>query len=255
VNANKTVREASVGWLRVVSLAICLPICGTAQEAPQPSGISPESPSPQLLVAVKSANGKWGYQDKNGTYVIPPKFVHAEAFHEGVALVTTTWGMNLFGKTEGVWLFGRVGYIDLAGKFVIGPRFAENAHSFSEGVAAFQPGTSSWGNAKWGYLDKTGNWAIKPQFLAGDDFSEGLAAVAVSLDKKSNREKWGYIDQAGKLEIPAKFDGAHAFREGIARVFIAEQHATFEHMHHPKGQWWGCIDKAGEVVKCRAREH
>jgi hypothetical protein len=106
---------------------------------------------------------KFGYIDSTGRLVIPLKFAHARPFSEGLALVYTTWGMNIFGRTEGWDLFRRAGYIDHTGKFVIGPRYVENAASFSEGVAAFQPGVASPGNAKWGYLDKSGKWAIKPQ--------------------------------------------------------------------------------------------
>ena len=102
-----------------------------------------ESPSSQVLVPTKSSNGKWGSQDKYGAYAISPQFVHAEPFHNDLALVFSTWGINLFGKTEGVYLFGRVGYIDRTGKFAIGPLFAEGAGNFSEGLAAFHPGISS----------------------------------------------------------------------------------------------------------------
>jgi len=259
-----------------------------AAQAGQEVNPNPPTPDPsESLAPAKGSNGKWGYQDKSGTFIVPPqfdraerfseglavvglkekfgyidmsghiaipvRFVHAASFSEGLALVHTTWGMNLLGKVEGVWLFGRAGYIDHEGKFVITPRLVENAKDFSQGLAAFEPGPSSWGTAKWGYLDKAGRWAIKPQFDVAGSFSEGMAPVAVFLDKKSNREKWGYIDQAGKLQIPAQFDGAQAFHQGVAKVFVAEKDAKFEHMHHPKWQFWGCIDRAGETVKCPAK--
>lgn len=204
-------------------------------------------------LAVVRLKKKFGYIDQGGRLVIPLQFADAAPFSEGLALVYTSLGINLFGKTEGVWLFATAGYIDNSGKFVIEPRLIEGARSFSEGLAAFEPGASSWGSAKWGYLDKTGKWAIKPQFDNAGDFSEGLAPVAIVVDKKSKREKWGYIDQTGKLRIPAEFDTAQAFRQGIARVFISEHDAKFEHMHRPKGRWWGCVNKNGEIVDCPDR--
>jgi hypothetical protein len=183
--------------------------------------------------------------DKNGSYAIRPQFAHAEAFQEGLALVQTTWGVNLLGKTEGVYLFGRVGYIDVSGKYVIGPRFAEHARGFSEGLAAFQPGASSWGNAKWGYLDKVGKWAIKPRFEIATDFSEDLAAVQLSQGKdaagKELAAKWGYIDHAGQFVIPPEFDGAMPFHNGIA---IVRTQAPPGYHIHPKR----CIDKQGKFV-------
>ena len=274
--------------LLMVTGTLILSACAWAQTTAGSNEAPSASPS-DLPVPVKSSDGKWGYQDKTGTYVIPPQydraedffeglaavglrekfgyidptgrvviplqFAHASSFSDGLALVYTTWGINLLGEMEGVWLFARAGYIDHTGKFVIKPRLVENARDFSQGLAAFEPGPSSWGSAKWGYLDKTGKWAIKPQFDIAGSFSEGLAPVAVYLDKKSgNREKWGYIDQAGKLQIPAEFDGAAAFQHGVARVFFAEKNAKFEHMHHPRGEWgWRCIDQGGSLVECPAK--
>lgn len=204
-------------------------------------------------LAVVKLKKKFGYIDTSGRLVIPLQFAEAAPFSEGLALVYTTLGTNLFGKTEGVWLFANAGYIDHSGKFVIQPRLIEHASKFSEGLAAFEPGPSSWGTAKWGYLDKTGKWAIKPQFVKAGDFSEALAPVAIITDKKSKREKWGFIDHTGKLCIPAEFDIVQAFSHGIARVFVGEHDAKFEHIHRPQGQRWSCIDKVGEVVDCPGR--
>jgi hypothetical protein len=183
--------------------------------------------------------------DKNGSYAIRPQFAHAESFQEGLALVQTTWGVNLMGKTEGVYLWGRVGYIDVNGKFVIGPRFAENARGFSEGLAAFKPGTSSWGNAKWGYLDKAGKWAMKPRFEIAGDFSEDLAPVQVSQGKdaagKELEPKWGYIDHAGQFVIPPQFYAAMPFKKGIA---IVRTKPPQGYRIHPTR----CIDKQGKFI-------
>jgi len=274
--------------LLIVNGSLWLAVSARAQVSPDSKDVSNASPA-DLPVPVKSSAGEWGYQDKSGTYVIPPqfdraeqfseglavvalkrkvgyidttgrsaiplKFVQAEPFSEGLALVYTTWGMNILGAEEGYTFFVRAGYVDSSGKFVIKPRYVENAASFSRGLAAFKAGTNySYGKAKWGYLDKEGKWAIQPQFDTAGNFAEGLAPVAVFLDKKSNREKWGYIDQAGKLQIPAQFDDARDFKRGIARVFLAEKDPKFEHMRHPHGQWgWRCIDKEGEFVACAAK--
>src|SRR5262249_25431005 len=224
------------------------------------------------LTAARSANGKWGYQDKTGTFVIRPqfdfadvfseglarvelqrkwgyvdvsgrvviplKFVHAEPFTEGLALVYTTWGANIFG-TEGWDFFRRAGYINHDGKFVIGPRNTLNARSFSEGVAPFQPGISTAQNPKWGYLDKSGKWAIKPQFDVAAGFSEGLAAAAQS---EHDGSVYGYIDHAGRFVIPPQFHGAETFRKGIAVVFV---HVDYkEHRLSARR----CINKEGNFV-------
>ena len=111
-------------------------------------------------------HGKCGYVDISGRVVIPFKFVHAEPFTDGLALVYTTWGANIFG-TEGWDFFRRAGYINHDGKFVIDPRNTLNARGFSEGIAPFQPGISTAQNPKWGYLDKSGKTPDRswPKFL------------------------------------------------------------------------------------------
>jgi hypothetical protein len=259
----------------IVVLAILLAGARTAQ-AQDTSAL--DSSNTNLLIPEKSNEGKWGYKDASGVYriqpqfdaamrfseglaavalhkkvgyidtigtmVISPQFVDGEAFHEGLALVYTTWGVNIFG-TEGWDLFRRAGYIDRAGKIVIQPRLAENARDFSEGVAAFQPGLASPGNAKWGYLDKAGEWAIKPRFEIASDFSEGLAAVKVSVGKETGQEeptyKWGYIDHSGNFAIAPQFDGAMPFRNGIAVVSVRTQDSP---LRRPK-----CVDKQGNAIR------
>jgi len=257
--------------------------CG-AQVEPEASGPNPPITASERLTPVKSQDGKWGYRDESGTcrispqfdaaknfseglapvalhkkfgyvdttgkIVISPQFVFAEPFREGLALVYTTFGMNILGRTEGWDLFRRAGYIDQTGKIVIGPRLAENASSFSEGVAAFQPGVAAPGNAKWGYLDKTGKWALKPSFEIATDFSEGLAAVEVSTGKEPGQKqptyKWGYIDHSGNVVIPPQFYSAMPFRHGIAVVHLWNMQGHL----HPRG----CIDKEGKSVdSCPAR--
>jgi WG containing repeat len=269
--------NSSARLVAFVSILL-LAICGRAQTAPESSGpITKNSSFSEPLTPVES-NGKWGFQDKSGAFVVPPQFervksfseglatvelhkkfgyvntsghvviapqfAYADPFSDGLALVYTTLGMNILG-TEGWDLFRRAGYIDHAGRFVIGPRYVENAASFSEGVAAFQPGAVSPGNAKWGYLDKSGKWAIKPRFDIAGNFSEGLAAVSVSPGKTGDLQKsghWGYIDHAGELVIPPQFRTAFPFKKGIATVFVWDEGSRRPHRK--------CIDKQGSSVTC-----
>ncbi len=75
---------------------------------------------------VKSSAGEWGYQDKSGTYVIPPQFDRAEHFSEGLAVVQ---------------LKHKFGYIDSTGRLVIPVKFTQAA-PFSEGLALVY---TTWG--------------------------------------------------------------------------------------------------------------
>jgi hypothetical protein len=56
------------------------------------------------LACVRVANS-YGYIDKQGNFVIPPQFAHAQEFSEGLAWVVTP--------------DGKVGWIDSSGRYVI----------------------------------------------------------------------------------------------------------------------------------------
>ena len=114
-------------------------------------------------------NGKCGYINKEGKFVINPKFNYAWSFSEGLARVR-------IGDEE----TGKYGYINKEGQFVIKPQFYYAGY-FSEGLAEV-----SIDGEKYGYINKEGQFVIKPQFDYAGSFSEGLAKVRVG-------EKWGYL--------------------------------------------------------------
>jgi hypothetical protein len=204
-----------------------------------------------------SALARYGYIDRTGTIVIPPRFEEAEKFSEGRARVK---------------IDGRYGFIDNQGEVVIRPQFflggagklGRSAESFSEGLAAvkisekglfgfidrsgslvvppkftgvrnFSQGlaqaTMAGTGEKIGFINKKGDWVIPPQFLDATDFSEDLAAVQLGEDKGN---KWGYIDRNGIMVIPPRFEEAFQFTEGLAKVDL--------------GDHLGFIDKQGKVV-------
>ncbi|SRR5216683_7322912 len=55
--------------------------------AQMPVDSATTSPSSSALVPAQSADGKWGYQDKSGTFTIPARYDRAERFSEGLAVV------------------------------------------------------------------------------------------------------------------------------------------------------------------------
>ena len=134
---------------------------------------------------------KFGFIDKDGNFVIEPKYDAVRPFFEGLAAVCI----------DDKW-----GYIDKKGNFVIVPEY-EQAHSFSEGLAAVCI------DDKWGYIDKKRNFIIQPKYDNARPFFEGLAPV--ELD-----DEWGYIDKKGRFVIPTMYDNARPFFEGLALVEI-----------------------------------
>jgi hypothetical protein len=176
--------------------------------------------------------GKFGYIDKIGNTVVPPQFLYARPFSEGLAAVEN----GQFG----------FGYIDAQGKVII-PLIYQNVFvgNFSEGLARVKS------DGEITYVDhqvkpqvtvKPGNPA-SPYFSMYDvtDFSEGFAAV-------SQRDGTaGYIDTSGKIVISLPKDGMGCrFHGGLARVFVVEQ--TSVPGKTERGYDMAYIDKSGSFV-------
>lgn len=140
---------------------------------------------------------RWGFVNRAGKLVIPPRYDFAEQFSEGLAHVAEA---------------GLHGFIDQKGIYRIHPQFS-NARSFSEGLAAVVF------SVRWGYIDRHDRSVINPLFEDCGDFSEGLAAVRW-------RGRWGYIDKAGLYAIPPRFDEARKFVKGVAEVRIGTKWGT-----------------------------
>jgi predicted DNA-binding WGR domain protein len=169
-------------------------------------------------------DGKEGYFDKSGNWVIPPTYDSASEFYEGLASVSIN-GIYGYVNTSGQMALvpferasdfqeelaavkdkyvGKWGYINHHGEFVIQTQFDE-ADSFSGGLALVKIGN------KYGFIDKSGSWVIKPTFDSGHAFYDGLAIVRV-------KGKWGCVNQVGKFVIEPQFDRFGYFNEGLAVV-------------------------------------
>jgi hypothetical protein len=155
--------------------------------------------------------GKIGFINASGAYVIPPTFSLAGPFSEGLAAVT----MDRDGPYH--W-----GYIDRSGKVVLPPNWLA-AGPFRQGLA----GTLS------GYIDAQGKVVIALDVARGGhvgDFSDGLALVSVGDDST-------YYDAQGKVALKTK--DAQPFSEGMAAAADSPLSASSK---------WGFIDKTGKVA-------
>jgi len=86
--------------------------------------------------------------DIEGNTIIPPRFHDGYGFHEGLAYVERRPG--------------RGGYIDINGRFVIGPRNSIIGSEFENGMAAFViPGRDG---GREGVIDTRGRWIVRPQY-------------------------------------------------------------------------------------------
>ena len=176
--------------------------------------------------------GKYGFIDKTGKLVIKPQFTKAESFSEGLAVVKIGGAVRepslemqnittTIADTD-------YAYIDKTGKIVFKIKAGE-AHSFSEGLARFEP----FGDYKDGFVDKTGKTVIQPYFSGSSDFSDGLANII--LEKGG----FGWIDKKGIVVLESQFPFARDFENGLSQV--SDSLTLYDAGN-------GYIDKTGKVI-------
>ena len=165
---------------------------------------------------VPNTNGRWGFIDENGQYVIEAKFVMVKPFSEGLAAV-------VFKENQDD--YRAVGYIDQSGRVVIPPQFSLEGgvsdRGFSEGLAAVKVYKDNV--AKWGYIDKSGKFVIEAKFAAAGPFSQGRAMVGIAEPSWSIDYKWGFIDTKGRWIAKPQYGSAGEFSEGLAPVLMNDK--------------------------------
>ncbi|MCO5259214.1 MAG: WG repeat-containing protein [Crocinitomicaceae bacterium] len=99
-------------------------------------------------VAVAGEEGRWGYLDKEGKWLVPAKYEHVDDFNEGVGLVR-------LGKLWGI--------VDASGKTVVEPTY-QAISEFNDGFAVVKK------DGKWGIINKSGKVVCEPRFLGLKSF-------------------------------------------------------------------------------------
>jgi len=210
-------------------------------------------------------DGKFGYIDRTGTFIIHPMYDDAYAFTEGLACVKKD---NYFG------------YIDRGGNTVI-PFTYVNAYPFSEGFAVVCSGINE-DKDKWGpfgiriaFINKTGDFMLKTQYYSATPFRNGLSFVrgrtilsgfidisgkmiipndddnmlipkfSEELAVDERFDKWGAFDKNGETVIPFEYDYLSGFCNGLAIAANNEYESSTSIVKHVK---YGLLNKNGDVI-------
>ena len=164
---------------------------------------------------VPNTNGRWGFIDETGKYVIEAKYVMVRPFSEGLAAV-------VFNDTGNA--YRTVGYIDQSGRVVIPPQFSgeggPSTRGFSEGLAAVKVYKD---RDRWGYIDRSGKFVIEAQFAAAGPFSQGRAMVGIAEPSWSIDYKWGFIDKEGHWIAKPQYQSVGEFSESLAPVLMNDK--------------------------------
>ena len=145
-------------------------------------------------------DGKFGFIDKTGDWVISPTYVMAGSFSNGLA--------PALDEKSRKW-----GYINKEGAWVVKPQFSK-AKDFSDGLAAV------WKDFKWGYINVYGEYIVPLQYRIAESFSDGYAYVG-----KDNT--YYFIDKNGQKafseDLYQKLCFTKSFENGAALMAIAPE--------------------------------
>lgn len=173
--------------------------------------------------------GTWGYVDENGTEVIPPQYIYANDFNDGIAIVCKgkwthdeKWNNNYnsgrYWTEEELW-----GAIDRNGKEVI-PFVFDEIKSFWDVADVYMAHFGGWDNGKWGVIDKNGNWVAEPIFEDIDyEYLDGMFAFYAE-DKWNDDVSLGIYDiKQKKVLFEPQFFDVDFMYDGNIKVEIFDE--------------------------------
>ncbi len=199
---------------------------------PRPAGATPSAEAVALFPILR--DGKWGYIDRTGQVVIPPRFERAGPFSEGLAAYE-----------DGA----EFGYVDARGKKVLLPAHLPAGvihRPFSAGLAAVRVG------ALHGYMDRSGKLALPARYTTASDFTQGYAMACDDAG-------CGYLDPAGRGAVGYGFMGSAPVSEGVACINLAmgmgHQRVELRRLDGTTipGEWEGCGKMSEGLVAVRYR--
>ncbi|OEF97462.1 WG repeat-containing protein [Desulfuribacillus alkaliarsenatis] len=155
--------------------------------------------------SMKTTRGsKWGYIDKEGIFVIEPKYHYAMDFQaNGLAVIEDASGLS--------------GLINMQGEYIIKPTY-NMITSFREGRASAVDNTGYW------LIDEQGKMITKKAYNYIGTFYEGRA-LYTDIDKQGNY-LYGYLDRQGSEVIPMKYRSGTDFNEGRAVVQVDDKRSA-----------------------------
>ena len=218
-----------------------------AAEAPVPTAASDASTAVATgtqRYPCRSEDGLWGYIDATGAFVIPPTFLFANDFSEGLASVKMPDDKSAFIDPSGAvqfqgyssmpfqggvamvvkfWVeegsedeFGHgiphslFGMMDRKGR-IVGKVDYTNLGQMNEGLAVANRG------GRFGFVDARGRQILPCKLPTPiGDLHDGLAWQKV-------KDEYGYIDRKGRQVIKPLYDEAEDFHEGFARVRVGNR--------------------------------
>jgi hypothetical protein len=169
-------------------------------------------------------NGKYGYINKSGSFIIPPIYQAASDFSEGKASVCRLMNQRK-GKDEITFDIDKkyeCSYIDKTGKALF-PFRQYYYGEFRNGLATACSRDTylSFSQPSCGFIDATGKMVISKKFVQVENFNNGYARVSIS----SKPSLWGLINKKGEFVIKPIYSALGDVSEGLISFRLGDDHA------------------------------
>ena len=162
---------------------------------------------------------KFGFINRAGAVVVPPRYDAVGDCREGRVRVTT-------GQLSG--------YIDYAGREVVPPKY-DTAGDFRDGRAVVRV------SDKYSLIDPAGKLIAEIPFRVLGEFHQGLLRVQAVGRTDANGKRlptlYGFVDRDGKVAIPPQFMPAGQFPDDPANLPVGG-------LDHD----WVYFDRTGKIV-------
>lgn len=203
--------------------------------------------SPETLFPVVDGNGKWGYINREGTFIIPPQFDGAEDFRGDYAVITV-WPETTDESAEPDSLRDCEGVIDRSGRIVVEPVYSFD-HGYDGGFYGGKD-TGIWCVRKWqdyksarleGFFDIPSGYFSGLVWYGIYPWVSDSRLIPVSDDTYLT----GYADRTtGELIIPCRYFGTDpsCFYGGVASVALEDEEGN------PLNDEFFLIDETGTVI-------
>ena len=171
-------------------------------------------------LAAVCVDGKWGFINEAGEYIIPLQSTWglARGFSEGLAAVIFPY------RSDDT---GGFGFIDHTGKLIIPPAGYGMAYDFSDGLAAVSKKVGD--RLVYGFIDRTGKMVIEPKFDGGAAFKNGRSDVIIG-------DKQAVIDKSGKYLVAPEFSREAEFTYVLSeQSFLQDQKLVWHILVRHKG--------------------
>ncbi len=203
------------------------------------------------LLCVKK-DGKWGYVNKKGEYVIKAKYDTADNFTEnGLARI------GQYSEEDGVFYFG---FINKKGDTVVKAKYLSATNFYECGLAAVKDE-----DGEWGIIDEKGELVVKCKYKYVDIYDSGVIIVETSkgksylIDKKGEdiSEKYEKIDWYEEAEVGVVYDDDEVGIINAKGKEILELTDDFESIsgfnengigRYIEDDYYGIINSKGKVI-------